>query len=208
MKLPACLLSFGAATALAAAAELQMLDAARYHLRSGTNAEWEEFAASRPHGARLDISFPARRNATGHTLFVWQDDVKQDWRVELNGRRLGSLFLMEEPLTFALSIPAGALRDGGNNISIIPSLENDDIRLGELRLAALPIAAALHECSAEVHVTDADSGEPLPCRITVSDRRGSLAALSVPTNQLAAVRPGVVYTADGHANIQLLAGAS
>jgi len=35
--------------------------------------------------------------------------VKQDWAVELNGRRLGKLFLMEADLILAIRIPAGAL---------------------------------------------------------------------------------------------------
>ena len=45
------------------------------------------------------------------TLFVWQDDVKQDWRVELNGKRLGSLFLMEAPLNFGVA-PAARYIEG------------------------------------------------------------------------------------------------
>jgi hypothetical protein len=188
------------------AAPWQTLDPAHYHLRSGTNAEWDEFAASVPHGKRLDIAFTARSNTTEHALFLWQDEVKQDWRVELNGRRVGSLFLMESPLTFALRLPPGTLREGSNIVSILPPRENDDIRVGELQLSSLSLESTLRECMAEVTVLDAQSGEPLPGRITVSDRRGNLAPLFVATNEAAAARPGVVYVANGRANIHLLAG--
>ena len=137
MKLGFILFGILAALASLRAAEFQSLESRRYHLRSGTNVEWQEFAASAPRGSRLDVPFTAKSNATEHTLFLWQDDVKQDWRVELNGRRLGSLFLMESPLTLALPIPAGLLRDGSNSLSIVPPRQNDDIRVGELKLAVL-----------------------------------------------------------------------
>jgi hypothetical protein len=200
------LLLFGAASAFAAAGELRTLDARRYHLRSGTNAEWEEFAASVPFGRRLDVGFEARNNATEQTLFIWQDEVRQDWRVELNGRRLGSLFLMEAPLDFALRIPPRALRDGSNTLSIIPPRENDDIRVGDFRLAAEPLRSALDQSGVEVEIANADSREPLPCRLTITTTDGTLAALSVPTNRFAA-RPGVVYTGDGRASVGLPAGS-
>jgi hypothetical protein len=207
MKSFSTLLLLGWATLdVAGAASWQMLDAAHYHLRSGTNAEWDEFTASVPQGKRLDVRFTAQSNATEHTLFLWQDDVKQDWRVEVNGRRVGSLFLMESPLTFALRLPRGTLREGSNVVSIVPPRENDDIRVGELRLASRPLESTLSECAAEVTVLDAESGEPVPCRVTVSDPRGNLAPLFVPTNEVAAVRPGVVYVANGRATIHLLAG--
>src|SRR5688572_29909315 len=178
-----CAIAFSV-TSLVAAPAVRSLDARRHILRSGTNAEWEEFVASQPLGRRLDVSFAASSNATEHTLILWQDDVKLDWRIELNGKRLGSLFLMEAPLNFALRLPPGSLREGSNTLSILPPRENDDIRVGEIRLAPQPLEATLSECVVEVQVTDADSGKGTPCRITVADTNGTLAALFTPTNQL------------------------
>src|SRR6059036_3311067 len=63
----------------ASSAALQTLDATRYHLRSGTEAEWQEFAGKVPHGRRLDIRFTARTNQAEATLFIRQSDVKLDW---------------------------------------------------------------------------------------------------------------------------------
>ena len=203
----AALLLIGVTSLMAAPAELRTLDARRLHLRSGTNAEWEEFATSQPYGRRLDVAFDARINPTEHTLFIWQDEVRQDWRVELNGRRLGSLHLMEAPLDFALRIPPGALRDGSNVLSIVPPRENDDIRIGNFRLASEVLEAALDQDGVEVEVTDLDSHAPLPCRLTITTTNGTLAALMTPTNQFVAARPGVVYTGDGRASVRLAAGS-
>jgi hypothetical protein len=200
-----CVAAFSIAS-LAAAPAIRTLDARRYHLRSATNAEWQEFSARQPFGRRLDIVFEATINATEQTLFLWQDDVKLDWQIDLNGKRIGSLFLMESPLNFALRLPPGSLREGSNRLSIIPPRENDDIRVGEFRLAPQPLESAFNECAVEVRVADAGSSKGSACRITVADTNGTLAALFAPTNQLVAARPGVVYTGDGRAVIHLLAG--
>ena len=158
------LLPLAVAASVAAGAEFQTLDARRYHLRSGTNAEWEEFSSGQPHGRRLDIPFSARRTASEQTLLIWQDDVKQDWRVELNGRRLGSLFLMEAPLNLALRLPPGALQEGSNTLSIVPPRENDDARVGDVRLAPQPMEPALNECAVEIAVSRAGSNSRLRWR--------------------------------------------
>lgn len=198
---------FGAAAATAAPAEPRTLDARRYQLRSGTDAEWEEFAGSQPFGRRLDVIFESRRNTAEQTLLLWQDEVRQDWRVELNGRRLGSLHLMEAPLDLALRIPVGALRDGSNVLSILPPRENDDIRIGDFRLATEQLEAALDQSGVEVEVTDLDSRAPLPCRLTITTTNGTLTALITPTNQFVVARPGVVYTGNGRASVRLAAGS-
>src|SRR5436190_9479061 len=187
-------------------AELRVLTGSDFHLRSGTNAEWETFATGKTYGRRLDLGFTAQSNAVPHTLLIAQDDVKLDWRVELNGRRLGSLFLMESPLVMPLTLPAGALRNGTNVLSIIPPNQNDDIRVGPIKLASASPAEALRESTVVVQVTDSDSNEPIPSRITIVDNDGQLAALFVATNQPVAARPGVIYTANGRALIHLLAG--
>ncbi|HTD68251.1 MAG TPA: CehA/McbA family metallohydrolase [Candidatus Limnocylindria bacterium] len=203
MKTLACLVAFGA---LALSAALPTLDERRYHLRSGSNAEWEEFAASQPHGKRLDVAFSAPSNATEYTLLLWQDDVKLDWRGELNGKRVGTLFAMEAPLDFALPLPTGSLKNGSNVLSIIPPGENDDIRVGDIRLIPQPLKTALSESTVEVEVTDSESGRASPCRLTIAHTNDTLAALMAPTNQVVAVRPGVVYTGDGRALVHLRAG--
>lgn len=175
---------------LAALASGEVLDSRMHHLRSGAEPEWEEFAGKTPEGKRLDFKFQAEANAEDARLFIRQIDVKQDWNVELNGRKLGKLFLMEFPLVHTLKVPAKVLRTGENTLSILPPKENDDILVGEFAIDALGTARP----TLEVEVNG-------PCRITVADQRGHLAALDAPGG-----RPGVVYTATGTARIQLLPG--
>src|SRR5882724_13568825 len=72
-----------------------VLNTRRLHLRSGDRPEWEEFTNQKPDAQRLDLHFDGHQNPREATLFIRQDGVKQDWFVELNGKRLGKLFLME-----------------------------------------------------------------------------------------------------------------
>ena len=182
--LPLLVAAFAYVTSLAQA---QVLDARMHHLRSGAEAEWEEFAGKTPEGKRLDFRFTGEANREGTTLFIRQVDVKLDWNVELNGRRLGKLFLMEYPLVHWLKVPANALRDGENTLSILPPKENDDIVVGDFRMAKM-------DATLEVDVNG-------PCRITVADGQGHLAALEATNG-----RPGVVYSATGKTTIKLPSG--
>ena len=177
------------------------IDSERYHLRSGTVPEWEEFADKTPGSNRLDLKFTAPRNRSETTLLIHQYNVKQEWPVQINGQKIGTLFLMEDPLISSLRIPGGTLKDGENVLSIVPPKESDDIVVGEFRILDGPRNRVL---DAAVNVKVSEDGRPVPCRITVVNERGDLAALHVATN--AAARPGVVYTADGSARIQVLPG--
>jgi hypothetical protein len=57
-----------------------------------------------------------------------------------------------------------------------------------------------------VHVTDAETGQPLPCRLTLLDERGGLAPVAGGAQTGLAVRPGVVYTGTGEASFTLPRG--
>ena len=174
-------------TCLPTVARGQVLDPRMHHLRSGMEAEWAEFEGKTPEGKRLDFRFKEAPNKEETTLFIRQLDVKLDWNVELNGRKLGKLFLMEYPLVHSLKVPASRLRAGENVLSILPPKENDDITVGDFRFGKLDSTLNVQ----------ADG----PCRITIADSQGHLAALEATNG-----RPGVVYTATGKATIRLLPG--
>lgn len=184
-----------------------VLNEKRVRLGTAGAPEWESFAKDPPSVHRLDLKFNARSNLHEATLFIRQDEVRQDWFVELNGRRLGKLFLMEADLVHHLSIPRGALRDGENLLSLLPPKENDDIVIDEIRIDPRPPAEAIAEGTLSVSVTD-DQQQSLPCRVTVVDSHGALAALFVPTNSAltTALRPGVVYTGKGQTEVGLPSG--
>ena len=108
------------AVASVVAQPLRVIDPKLYYLGTAGDPEWQEFAGKTPHGRRLDLKFTALANTNENTLFIRQRDVKLDWAVELNGRKLGKLFLSEQDLVQALNVPAGALLDGENTLAIIP----------------------------------------------------------------------------------------
>jgi hypothetical protein len=188
-----------------------VLSARRLHLGTAGSPEWEEFARDPPLARQLNLRFRAPANSREATLFIRQDDVRQDWIVELNGRRLGKLFLMEADLVCALPVPAGALREGENLLAIVPPKENDDIVLNEIKLDPRPFNEAVHEATLAISVVRDTDRKTLPCRLTIADAHGALAPLLALTNArsrapLIAVRTGVVYTGDGQARVGLPAG--
>ncbi len=181
-------------------------DTGIYHLRVGTGPEWAEFEGLIPRGSRLDLKFAAIPNAAEATLFIHQEGVRNEWPVRLNGRPLGFLAKQDSPLTLALPIPAGALVADENVLSILPAMEPEDIRVGPVRLDPRPLDQALGDATLDVRVFDALTEAGLPCRLTLVDDRNSLAPLLPDPGQKLAVRPGVIYTGDGHARFSLAAG--
>lgn len=202
------LLVFVTCSAGMALAAPMVLNSQPRHLRSGTNAEWDEFASQIPDGKRLDVRFTAAQNRTAQTLFIQQDEVRQDWNVELNGKRIGKLFTMEADLIHTLAIPPNGLRGGTNLLSIIPpARENDDIIIRQISLVDAPAAQALGECTLEASIRDVSTGEAIPARITITTPDGALAPLLALSNAPpAAVRPGVAYVGNGQLKIGLPAG--
>jgi hypothetical protein len=182
-----------------------VLNAGRVHLGTPGSPEWDWFENDPARPGRLDLPFRATPNRSEATLLVRQDDVKEEWLVEVNGQRVGKLFLMEADLTHAIALPAGVLRDGDNVLSIIPPREKDDVILREIAIDARPLAEALHEATLEVTVEEPDHGA-LAARITIVDEQGALAPVIAAPGELLAVRPGVVYTGSGRARIGVRAG--
>jgi hypothetical protein len=192
--------------AAAVCAEQRTLDPKLHHLRSGTEREWDEFPVE-AEGTMLSLTFQAAANAAEHTLRLRQQDVKQVWKVSLNGKPLGQLERDENDMSVYFTVAAGVLRDG-DNLLHIESTGNvaDDIRVGQIVLDSRPRSVVLSECRVELTVRDADSNTPLPCRITILDANGSLQTLGTASNDTLAVRPGVVYSGNGQAPLELPAG--
>src|SRR5262249_23751993 len=102
----------------AESAPISVLDARSHHLGTPGKPEWDEFVGSPAEGRSLEIRFPGRSNPGESTLAIRQRGVKLSWAVRLNGREIGRLFVMEEPLVLALPVPAGALHEGENVLTI------------------------------------------------------------------------------------------
>jgi hypothetical protein len=134
---------------------------------------------------------------------VRQRDVKVVWWVQLNGRTITNLFLSEDDLVHAVTVPAGAITNGLNRISIAPPKERDDIEVGEIRIEKRSVAEALSGGQLKIAVAEADKA--LPCRVTIVNSGGSLFPARVEAAN-SAVRPGVTYLGDGVGTFHLPIG--
>ena len=176
-----------------------------HHLRSGVDREWAEFPENAS-GDSVSKQFSVKQPAGDWTLQVRQQDVKQNWEVVLNEQSLGKLVINENDMRIYLEVPPGLVRHQ-NQISVRPRGEHrasDDIRVGELSLISGNRVDVLSESSIRVTVRD-DTEAKIPARITLT-RDGALQSLANESTRTTAVRPGVLYTSDGVADIRLPAG--
>jgi hypothetical protein len=173
------------------------------HLGVAGKPEWDIFAGKTPYGERFDLQFDAHANEHEGALIIRQDDVKNEWSVELNNKKLGRLFLMEADLIHSLPIPPGTLKEGKNELRIW-TRQPEDILLHEIYLNEEPIQKLLAETRVKINVSEERSSSP--ARITIVDENGTLAPIFAHLDQLVAARPGVVYTATGSAELGLLPG--
>jgi hypothetical protein len=189
--------------------ERQVLESGLIHLRSGAPREWASFP-EQPDGEHLVRRFTATTNPREMALRLRQQDVKQAWRVLLNGKSLGNLVRDENDQILYLAIPAGTLKPIDNLLQVespgrAPN-SSDDIRVGEIWIEPRTMTDALSEATLLVRVVDNDSAALTPARITIVNSAGALQAIGTACNDKLAIRSGVVYTADGEAQIHLPAG--
>jgi YD repeat-containing protein len=105
-----------------------------HHLRSGAEREWAEFG-ERPEGRELGLTFAASRNSSERTLRLRHRDLKQPWRVALNGEDIARLPLDEADIRTYWRVPAGTLHDGSNALRIYSTAKvSDDVMIGEVAL--------------------------------------------------------------------------
>ena len=196
-----------AIAALQSSAPADLVITARtHHLRSGADREWAEFP-ERAEGAELVIPFDARPNAVEHTLRVRHRDLKQLWRVLVNGIEVARLPYDEADTITYWAVPEGRLRAGRNELRILcAGKASDDVLIGPVALLAASRERVLTEAVLDLSVHDRATGRPTPSRITVVDRNGTLVSFGNPSGPENAVRPGVVYSRTGRARLALPAG--
>src|SRR5436190_20019490 len=78
-----------------------MIEPRLVHLRNDPAREWSSFAVD-SEGAFLEFRFDADSNPVEYALRLRQQDVKQQWRVLLNGKPLGELIRDEADLVVYL----------------------------------------------------------------------------------------------------------
>lgn len=190
----------------APAREILSLESRRLQLGRDGQFEWDFHKDRKVDAGRLELHFQARANAGECTLRIWQRDVKLAWPVLLNGRRIGSLTPAEPAQECVLAVPAGTLRDGGNQLVIEAPQALDDIEAGPVFLELRPVSEALGGARLDITVADATTQAGLPCRLTLTRRDGTLQPLRAEPAREVAARTGVVYTTGGHAVLDVPPG--
>ena len=168
------------------------------HVRNVDAREWSHFP-EKPIANRLIQPFDLEQPQKWQLLTLRQSDIKQEWSVLVNGTKIGKLEQDHNDMQLALTIPPGVLRAISNTLEIrSASTEADDIRVGEIALHAESLSEFTKASSLSITVTDADTGAPLPCRITIAlARNNTLALLGAKSDDHQAVRTGVIYSLDG-----------
>ncbi|MBL9142791.1 MAG: CehA/McbA family metallohydrolase [Verrucomicrobiaceae bacterium] len=199
------LTSFALLFTIHASAAETVLESRRLHLGKAGAYEWDEFKDRKVDAERLELHFQSQANTSEQVLRVWQRDVKLNWPVLLNGKKLGILTTAETPMETIYPLAPGILKEGGNVLIIEPPPNLDDIEIGPVILETQTPSAYLSAAKIEVTVTD-ESLHPIPCRLTLTRRDGTLQPLIAEPQGEVAARTGVVYTKDGKVSLSVPAG--
>lgn len=203
---PICLVALLLAVVpTAAVGKDRVLDKGWHHVRNEDPREWTEFPEE-AEGERYELTFEATENIAPATLLIRQQDVKRRWTVTLNEKRIGLLPIDEIDLVSTFAVAAGGLLDGENRLVVeTRDTTPDDIRIGHVHLVD-GTATDVFSGTIRVNVTERTGGDSLPAKIAILDENGSRAALHTDASEQLAVRPGVVYTGTGRAEIAVRPG--
>ncbi len=184
----------------------QIITPTLHHIRSVEELEWEEFKNSIPK-KELHTIFSWQGNETEHSISIRQYDVKQEWHVFLNGKKLGSLVADGNDMRVYYPVAKGLLINGENILKIIQSDKiPDDIRVGEIFIDKRSVSEVLGESRMNFEIREKPSGKFLPSRLTIVNESGSLQSISISEREELAHRPGILYTGNGKASFKLPAG--
>ena len=186
--------------------QTRAIDNQLYHLRTGDRVEWKDFNGTPK--KTLAVHFEAKQNQVEQTLGLRQEDVKQKWNVQLNGRILGALLQDENSMLTYFTILPGILKNGKNEL-LIQQVDTvaDDIRTGEIILSNLPLNKLLHEATIEISVTGSNTNTLIPAHLTLVNSQHILQPLAAAPDPFLAVRTGCIYTGTGKVVFSIPAGS-
>ena len=176
------------------------------HLRNSEPREWASFP-KQADAQQLNLEFDYEHTGTPGTLTLTQSDVKEAWTVTLNSKRLGQLVRDENELQTDFLIPNGTLKDGNNQLSITcrNNSPSDDIRVGRILIYAAPPSIIRSAAKLQIEILN-QVQTLIPGRITITNQQGTLLPLGTKSGNGLAIREGVVYTANGRADIEVAPG--
>jgi hypothetical protein len=165
----------------------------------GDDVPWQ------PDARALSLSFEAQANAGEQVLSLLQREVESSWTVAINGAVLGQLARHESAMIHHFVIPPSTLVDGRNRLTIVPSEPTDLIEISEIVIRTAPLDEALGLGRVKV-VTQTDTGEAVPARLSIVDAAGRLVVLTRSSEDNFAIRPGVAYVGEQGRELWLPAG--
>ncbi len=194
---------FLVAHSAATAQQTLLRDESMHHLRIDGPREWASFP-ERPEASHLRYEIQLSEVPDALCLQLRQLDVKQTWRVLVNGNVAARLPIDENDMRVYFDLPVDHWQAGRNELRIEQDPGRaavDDVRIGDLQLVAAGSTALLNRARLTVQVRDTDTGRPSPTRITILDQHGSLQTVGVDPSASShlAVRPGTIYSATGEA---------
>lgn len=170
------------------------LDSKHHHLgRDPLEQPWPGVPA-KPEALRIELRFESKANANEWVLAIQQRDVSERAMLLLNGRPIAALKLNEEPKVFFYPVAAGQLKEGENRLSIQPAKPRDNMMVGPVHLYEQGMRDLLRIRPVTVTVSDAATGQPVPARLTFTDRDGNPVELYGAEQTHTAVRLGTLYT--------------
>ncbi|QDT33690.1 CehA/McbA family metallohydrolase [Thalassoglobus polymorphus] len=177
-------------------------------IRSGETREWDFFPEGE-YDSVYTMDFEVDDDAIPVTLQLSQQQVKQRWNVEINGKNIATLSRNENGMVVYFDLPAEVLKER-NRLEIKNGERNprtgDDILIGRVKFLKQSKADLLNEAKVTITVTDQVSRGKLPARITILNERGELQTVGAESNSTMAVRPGSLYSSTGEATFGLPAG--
>lgn len=177
------------------------------HFGNDDTPEWPEAAAAPDAANSYEFHFEEKASNKERALEITSRHVNDAWKVELNGKLVGTLKTGDPRVMTVYPLPGGMLVDGDNVLKVSQSRVSDDITFGPVRLLDRGIGEIHQVAPLRVKVIDEKTGAPLPARITVINENGELAPLYYADRHHTPVRTGFAYTdARGEALLQLGAG--
>jgi len=166
---------------------------------------WPE-AAQKPLGNRVVIPFNAAKADSFRTIGITARDVENRWLITLNGSKLDHLKAAKPRGPQLYRIPDGALQTGLNQLVIDGGKTGDDITVGPFEFYAQSFIEMRKLTPLTLSVTDGDSGNPVPARLSIRDQNGKKVEIFSAPSDLVAIRPGLLYVNGAPVVIELSPG--
>jgi len=163
------------------------------HLGTKSVSSFPEIAR-KPNGPKFERSFESQANPVEWTLRLKQQNVADDWTIEINGRHIARLGIGGSERAAHYSIPAQTLVDGTNTLTIIPRGATNDVLISQIEIVPKRMRDLLKLAHVVLNVTEQNGQTPLPARVTIVSGDGKHAELYNVQPETTPWRKGVFYS--------------